>query len=131
MLYHLALCEKNREVADETINERESTTIRHETEIVRDTHLTESATEASKMEIRRLADECILEFTNKMEAVFNQLSARMESNRHTPILGRGLQSIPQNPRVVNFMSDHVSRENTNNSHELGGDEVFNRRKKAG
>jgi hypothetical protein len=40
------------------------------------------------MEIRRLADESILEFTNKMEAVFNQLSARMESNRHTSILGR-------------------------------------------
>ena len=86
---------ENREVADETISERESTTSRHETEIVRDT-------EASKMEMRRLADECILEFTNKMEAVFNQLSDRMESSRHTPILGRGLQSTPQNPRVVNL-----------------------------
>jgi hypothetical protein len=32
---------ENREVADETINERESTTSRHETEIVRDTHLLE------------------------------------------------------------------------------------------
>jgi hypothetical protein len=116
---------ENREVTVETISERESMTSRHETEIVRDNPLTESATEASKMEIRRLADECMLEFTNKMKAVFNQLSDRMESSRHTPILGRGLQSTPQNPRVVNFMSDHVSRENTNNSHELGGDEVIN------
>lgn len=121
---------ENREVADETISERESTTSRNETEMVRDTPLTESATEASKMEMRRLADECILEFTNKMEAVFNQLSDRMESSsRHTPILGRGLQSTPQNPRVVNFMSDHGSRENTNNSHELGGREIINRREK--
>lgn len=39
---------ENREVADETINERESTTSRHETEIVRDTHLTESATRLQK-----------------------------------------------------------------------------------
>jgi len=37
---------------------------------------------------------------------------------------KGLQSTPHNPRVANCLSDHMSRENTNNSHELGRDEVI-------
>lgn len=87
--------------ADETLQEQ----------LPRGSEMTERAAEAVKTEMRRLTDECMNDFSNKLEQMFNRFEQN-EQNR--PILGRGQHSTPRSNKC---WSNSVNNDaDCNNSH---------------
>lgn len=78
-----------------------------------DINVDKGGLEASQAEMKRAMEECLFEFSNRMENMFKCFEDKMEPNRGMPVLGR------RRPESTPRLSKHESRENINNSHTCG------------
>ena len=91
---------EDKNVADETLPEQ----------VLRESEMTERAVAAAKTEMRRMTDECINDFSNKLELMLNRFE---QSEQNRPILGRGQHSTPR-PKCLSTSVENEA--DCNNSH---------------
>lgn len=96
----------NREDIDETIHEPEAHGSRSE---MMNAKINEGI-DGSKLEMKQAMNECVVQFSNKLEAIFASFENKLAPTNSTPIRGRGQVESPPRP------SRSLSREDRNNSH---------------
>ena len=101
----------DKEAVEDTLQESELEHARVENII--QSKMTEQLAGATRREMRQLFDECLAEFSDRVEHLFANFENRLGANGSTLFLGRGLESTPRITMNVN------NRDDMNNSHAPG------------
>jgi len=103
----------DKEAVEDTLQESELESARIENIV--QSKMTEQLAGATRREMRQLVDECLSEFSDRVENMFANFENRLGTNGSTHFLGGGLESTPRITMNVN------NRDNMNNSHAPGVD----------
>jgi hypothetical protein len=101
----------DKEAVEDTLQESELENARIENII--QSKMTEQMAGATRREMRQLVDECLAEFSDRVENLFANFENRHGVNGSTHFLGRRLESTPRITMNVN------NRDDMNNSHAPG------------
>ena len=101
----------DKEAVEDTLQESELESARMENII--QSKMTEQLARATRREMRQLVDECLSEFSDRVENKFVNFENRLGANESTHFLGRKLESTTRITINVN------NRDDMNNSHASG------------